>query len=440
MSGMTRREFMVASGAVAVALPATTVLGTSRKKQPNLLFVMTDQQSFDMIGSVSAQVQTPVLDALAKQGVRFDHAVSNQPVCTPFRGMLYSGQHPLYNGCVTNDVPLLPNTSDRFAHVLGRAGYETAYVGKWHLYGGGTRNTGIPKGPNRQGFDETFLTNNCHVDYRPDACYYWDDDNNKHFFKDVYPDKPWELEAQTRQAEAWFGRRDRNKPFALFVSWHPPHDYGSDGCPDIPGRQFNYDVNALDPKLLKPYEGRDIRLRPGSPVDEPMTACRENQYRHYMAMVTACDSGVGRLIDQLKKQGVYDNTLIVFTSDHGDMLGSHGAQKPKQYPQDYSLRIPLIMHWPGRLPAGRTSELLVGAMDMMPTILGLMDLPIPASVQGADLSKAIMGGGRCGGRKRADLHVSRAWCLARDLYQGLDLCPWRGRRHRAFGGGDQCPL
>ncbi len=354
---------------------------------------MTDQQSFDMIGAVNPQVRTPVLDALASRGVCFEHAVSNQPICTPFRGMLFSGQHPLYSGCFTNDVPLLPNTGDRFAHVLSRAGYETAYIGKWHLYGGGTRKTGIPPGPNRHGFDETFLTNNCHVDYRPGSCYYWDDVNNQVFFKDVYPDKPWELEAQTRQAEEWFGRRDRNRPFALFVSWHPPHDFGgADISPDLPGHQYNYGVDVLDRDLLKPYEGWSIRLRAGTPDDKKVKACRDKQYRNYMAMVSACDSAFGRLIDQLKKQGVYDDTLTVFTSDHGDMLGSHGAQKPKQYPQDYSLRVPLVMHWPGHVPAGGTSDLLIGAIDMMPTILGLLGLPIPAAVQGANLSRAILDG------------------------------------------------
>jgi len=328
---------------------------------------------------------------LAKEGIRFDHAIANSPLCTPYRGMLMSGQHPLYNGCIRNDVPLLPNTTNRFAHVLTRAGYETAYVGKWHLYGGGTRVTGIPKGPNRQGFDEVFLSNNCTLDFRPDACYYWDDNNKKHFFKDVYPDKPWELEAQTRQAVEWFGQRDREKPFALFVSWHPPHNFGGDGCDDVPGRQINYNVDVLDPALLKPYEGQAIHLRPGTPVQESMRECSEKQYRNYMAMVTACDSALGRLVEQLKKQGVYDNTLIVFTSDHGDMLGSHGAQKPKTVPQDYSLRIPLVMHGPGLL-AGRTSELLIGPMDIMPTVLGLMGLPVPASVQGTNLSQAIRTG------------------------------------------------
>ncbi len=386
---MTRREFLAASTAAAVTLPTIKVLGAPRPKRPNLLFVLTDQQSFDMINATNPQLHTPVLNELARQGVRFDRVISNAPVCTPYRGMLMSGQHPLYNGCLTNDVPLLPTSNDRFAHVLNRAGYETAYIGKWHIYGGGGRDTGIPPGPNRQGFDGTFLTNNVDVNYRPDACFYWDDANHKIHFKDIYPDKPWELEAQTRQAEEWFGRRNQAKPFALFVSWHPPHDFAGDGCPDLPGRQYNYNVADLDPALIKPYANQDIRVRPGSPVDPQMKGCQENQYRNYMAMITACDTMVGRLIAQLKQQGVYDDTLLVFTSDHGDMLGSHGAQTPKTVPQDYSMRVPMIMRWPGQLAAGTTTDLMVSALDIMPTILGLLDLPIPAVVQGKNLAAAI---------------------------------------------------
>ncbi len=387
---MKRRDFIGAIGAGAAAAWVPRSLAAVRKK-PNLLFVFTDQQSFDMIGATNPQVRTPVLDDLVKSGLRFEHAVSNQPICTPYRGMLFSGQHPLYNGCVSNDIPLLPTSSDRFAHVLIRAGYETAYIGKWHLYGGGGpgRAQGVPPGPKRQGFDETFLSNNCHVDYRPEACHFYDDANERIFFKEVYPDRPWELEAQTRQVEEWFGRRDRTRPFACFVSWHPPHDYAGDGCSEMPGRQYCYNVDVLDTELIKPYEKTEIKLRPGMPLDPAMEECRRHQYRNYMAMITACDSALGRLIDQLKQQGVFEDTLIVFTSDHGDMLGSHGAEKPKQYPQDYSLRVPLVMHWSGQIPQGQTTDLLIGAMDMMPTILGLLGLPVPDSVQGKDLSLAV---------------------------------------------------
>jgi arylsulfatase A-like enzyme len=377
--------------AATQAMPLMASVKKARK--PNLLFVFTDQQSFDMIGAVNPQVKTPVLDGLLKKGVRFNQCISNQPVCTPMRGMLLTGQHPLYGGAFKNDTPLLPDEGNRLGHVFSKAGYETAYIGKWHLLGGRDRDRGVPPGENRHGFDETFLSNNCHVNFRPSGCYYWNDAGTERiFFKDEYPDRPWELEAQTRQVEEWFDQRDRSRPFATFVSWHPPHDYSGDGCEKIEGRQYNYDVDELDPDLITPYINTEIRLRPGTSETDEMSACRKKQYKNYMAMITACDAALGRLVDKLKKQGVYEDTLIVFTSDHGDMLGSHESTTTKQTPHDYSCRVPMFMTGPVGLQPGRVSELLMGSMDLMPTLLGLLDLKIPSTVQGRDLSSAIQSG------------------------------------------------
>ena len=381
---------------VLINLALVSCIQVSENKttsSPNLLFIFTDQQSYDMIGVYgNEQVITPNLDNLAREGVYFPHAVATSPLCSPYRGMLLSGQHPLYNGCWDNDIPLLPGSHVSFAEALSQHGYETAYIGKWHLFGGPIRDTEIPPGENRQGFNGTFLTNNVTVDFRPESCFYWNDQGEKVFFKDVYDDHPWELEAQTRQAESWLQKYTKEEPFALFISWHPPHDFIGDGCPDIPGRQFNYDVSILEPSLINPYNGLNIRLRPDIPLDDELTECRKEQYRNHMAMVTACDTSVGRLINILKEKGLYDNTLIVFTSDHGDMIGSHGAQIPKSKPHDYSVRVPLIMSCQKLLPANRTSQLLIGAMDMMPTILGLLDVPVPETVQGKNLSDAIING------------------------------------------------
>ncbi len=360
---------------------------------PNLLFVFTDQQSYDMVGYFKgSQAITPHIDQLASEGIAFMHAVSNSPLCTPYRGMLMTGQHPLYNGCISNDVPLLPNKGTTFAQVLNAAGYITAYVGKWHLYGGGNRDTGIPPGKNRHGFNNTFLSNNCTVDFSPEACYYWNDNNEKVYFKDEYDDSPWELEGQTRQAEKWLRSYEDDKPFALFVSWHPPHDFVGDGCADIPERQYNYDVSVLDPGLIEPYRDMDIELRADLRSNPSMFECRKEQYRNYLAMVSACDEALGRLLQILKSKGVYENTLIVFTSDHGDMLGSHKAKLPKLTPQDYSCRVPLVISGKCAIPRSRESDLLIGSMDIMPTVLGFLDVEIPESVQGLDLSDEILSG------------------------------------------------
>ena len=139
------------------------------------MFVFSDQQSFDMLGCYgNRQIITPHLDALAAEGVRFNHCVSSQPVCTPFRGMLLTGQHPLRSGAFKNDVRIVPGQGHYFGEVLRDAGYRLGYFGKWHLYGG-DRNRPIPPGPYRYGFDHEFLSNNCTLLFDAQHAYYWDD-------------------------------------------------------------------------------------------------------------------------------------------------------------------------------------------------------------------------------------------------------------------------
>ncbi|MFV1967176.1 MAG: sulfatase-like hydrolase/transferase [Pirellulaceae bacterium] len=130
-------------------------------RKPNLVFVMSEQHSWDMLGCYGNQdVKTPNFDRLAKQGLRFTHCISNSPVCTSYRGILMSGQHPLYCGAMENDLQMLPGNGEYSGEVLRDAGYHTGYDGKWHLYGA-DRKRPVPPGPFRYGFDHEFLTNNC---------------------------------------------------------------------------------------------------------------------------------------------------------------------------------------------------------------------------------------------------------------------------------------
>jgi arylsulfatase A-like enzyme len=345
------------------------------KKRPNLLFVFSDQQSRDMLGCYgNKDIITPNLDKFAGEGIRFDHCVSVSPVCTPFRGMLLSGMHPLYNGAYCNDRPLLTNNGKHFPHVLAEAGYRMGYVGKWHLLGG-ERNRPIPEGPLRFGFDDEFLSNNCHVDFRPGKCYYWNEQNEKVFFSE------WEAYGQTRQAMNFLDDCDGDQPFAMFISWHPPHDIGINKDSLV----FKYDTIG---ELMDLYDPEKITLRP-SAEDTPDI---RRAYHGYYAMCTGVDKAFGQLMDKLKEKGLDDNTIVVFTSDHGDNLTSYGYHIAKDHPEDTATRIPFLMRLPGGQMKGKTSNLLLGPMDMMPTILSLMDLPVPNGLHGADLSKAILDG------------------------------------------------
>lgn len=370
---MHRREFMKTTGGALLSLAAArSVAGAqaagegAKAARPNLLFVFSDQQSSDMLGCYgNDQILTPNMDRIAAEGVRFSHCVSSCSVCTPYRGMLLSGQHPLYNGCMVNDVQMLPGNGNHFAEVLRDAGYHTGYVGKWHLYGG-NRWRGIPKGPCRYGFDHEFFSNNCALEFNAEEAFYYDEKGQYTKFG------KWEPDGQTDQALAFIDRYAGNEPFALFVSWHPPHNWAR-----------GYAAPAASEKR---YDPAKIRLRPNCPGGS------RADYRGYMALCSNLDDNLGRLLKKLEEKGVSDNTLVVYTSDHGDILGSHGIRDwHKCRPEAVSSRVPLILRWPGML-SPRVSDMLVGTLDLMPTLLSLLKLTPPKTCQGSDYAGALTEG------------------------------------------------
>lgn len=346
----------------------------TNEKLPNLVIFLSDQQSSDMVGAYgNKQIITPNIDKLAKDGVLLENAFSSQPVCTPFRGMLMSGMHPLKNGAFVNDTPLLPNKTKLLAEILNEKGYQTAYFGKWHLLGG-NRDRGIPKAMT-YGFHKV-LTNNCHVDFRPGKAFYWNEKGEKEFFDE------WEPYAQTSQAIDYLKNIDRTKPFAIVVSLHPPHDWGKFKGED---GKMHYRYDTLE-ELMELYDRDKIKLRPGL----ENTPDRRRMYHGHMAQVTGIDISLGKLMNQLQAMKVEDNTLIAFTADHGDMLESHNATLPKQYPHDYSNKIPFIIKYPRKIKAGLRTRTMLGTMDILPTILGYMDIDTNQKFDGADLSEKIL--------------------------------------------------
>jgi len=358
MPELTRRQF-IGGAACTAAAP---------RRAPNLLFVFSDQHSADMLGCYgNEQIRTPHLDRLAAQGVRFRHCVSSYPLCTPYRAMLMSGQHPLCNGAIANDVPLLADNGPYIGHLLAKAGYRLGYVGKWHLLGG-SRDRPVPPGPMRHGFSGAFWTNNCHVDFRPGKCFYWNERGEKVFFDD------WEVYAQTRQALEFLDGCSQDEPFALFVSWHPPHDWG------IQEGSLVYRYDTM-PELMSLYDPAKIRLRPNA-GQSPLV---RNAYHGYYAMCSGIDRAFGRLMEKLEQKGLAADAIVVYTSDHGDNLSSHGRTMPKNNAEDTASGVPLIVRYPNRLRAGRVSNLLVGTLDLMPTLLGALGLRAPDTLQGRDL-------------------------------------------------------
>jgi arylsulfatase A-like enzyme len=342
-------------------------------RRPNLLFVFSDQQSSDTLGCYgNRQAVTPNLDRFAAQAVRFNHCISNSPLCTPYRGLLLSGQHSLFNGALENDVRMLPGRGKYFGEVLRDAGYRTGYVGKWHLYGG-NRNRPIPPGPDRYGFDHTFLSNNCTVIFDAERAYYWNPEGRKTLYGD------WEPYAQARQAMQFIDE-NADRPWALFVSWHPPHNWSGIGP-----RTGPEDGYGAPEDLRRLYDPQALRLR-GNCADSPSA---RKLYQGYLAMCTSIDRAFGWLTDKLEEKGLAGDTLVVFTSDHGDTALSHGLLANKMRPEAESIRVPLLLRYPGRLTP-RASNLLVGTLDLMPTLLGLLGLRKPDTCHGRDLTAAIV--------------------------------------------------
>lgn len=315
------------------------------------------------------QVITPNLDRLAAQGTRFSHAYANIPVCGPCRGSLLTGQYPLTHKVVANDLPL-PEDAVTVGELFKAAGYRTGYIGKWHL-DGIPREKWTPPGPRRHGFDY-WAVYNCSHDYYRAAKFYKD-----------HPE-PLEVEGyepvvQTDLALE-FMAEPTLRPFCLFLSWGPPHD----PYPMVPDayRQL-YDPDAIQ---MRP----NVRPIPPGPTSLAGTLDPRETIANYYAAITGLDEQVGRILDHLDAHNLAENTIFIFTSDHGDMLWSQGKMK-KQQPYEEAISIPFILRWPGQTPAGRVEESLLSIVDMAPSLLGLAGLPIPVEMQGTDLSPTMRG-------------------------------------------------
>jgi arylsulfatase A-like enzyme len=326
----------------------------------NLVLVFADQmRGSDMACAGNAQVITPNLDRMATEGTRFTGAFANSPVCTPSRGSLLTGCYPRTHGAVVNDIPIrtdLPAMGTLFRD----AGYATGYVGKWHL-DGCPRNKFTPPGERRLGFDY-WAVHNCTHKYL-DSFYYADTDQR-------IPITGYEPETQTKLALDFIERHAQDN-FCLALSWGPPHN---------PYDQVPERFKAM-------YDPATVELRPNVPADQADVARRE--IAGYWAHITALDELMGKLLTALDEAGIAEETLVIFTSDHGDMLHSQGRVR-KQQPWEESISIPLIMRG-GGVPAGRSCDDLIGIVDLLPTALGLMGMSPPDSVQGADLSAMVRG-------------------------------------------------
>ncbi len=333
-------------------------------RQPNVVFVFADQWRRHATGYAgNPDVRTPNLDALARESVHFTHALAGCPVCSPYRGCLLTGQRPLTHGVFVNDVPLEPK-GPCLAEVFADAGYDTAYVGKWHL-DGRDRSAYIP--PHRRRGFNYWKAFECSHDYNHSP--YYAGNSEEKLYWDGY-----DAQAQTDDIARYIRAHSRKAPFLLVLSWGPPH------AP----------YNTAPQEYRDQYDPHALQLRENVP--EALAPAAREWLAGYYAHCSALDACVGRIRCVLREAGIERDTIFVFTSDHGDMLGSQGHTK-KQRPWDESIRVPFLLCDPGR-PGWRPAETdaPIDAPDIMPTLLGLCGIEIPDSVEGIDFSDHIAGG------------------------------------------------
>jgi arylsulfatase A-like enzyme len=340
-------------------------------KKPNLVFVFSDQHRAQAAGySGDPNVKTPVMDGLARQSLNFTTAVSGMPVCAPYRASLLTGQYPLSHGVFVNDV-CLGQGAVSMAQAFSAAGYDTAYIGKWHLDGHG-RSSYIPP-ERRQGFDHWQVLE-CTHDY-----------NHSYYYSGNDPQlRLWEgydAAAQTRAAQDYIRSHPKDQPFLLVLSWGPPHN-PYDTAPDKFRRLYDPAHLTLRPNVRMENEQKPYRQHTLDPRDE---------LAGYYAHVAALDACLGQLLATLDEEQLSEDTLFVYTSDHGDMLWSHGEWR-KQWPMDESILVPLLLRYPAGFGLqGRSIDLPLNTPDLMPTLLGLCGVEIPLTVEGNNYASFLRG-------------------------------------------------
>ena len=338
----------------------------TRQNRPNVLFILADQwraRATGYSGDPNLVGKTPNLDQMAAQGVNFKNAISVTPVCTPYRAALMTGQYPTTTGMIFNDLHL-PEEAVTMAEVYKDAGYNTAYIGKWHLDGMGRFAYTPPE--RRQGF-EYWKALECSHNYN--NMIYYEGTNDEPQKREGY--SPY---GETEDAIAYIKQQAATEdPFLMVLAWGTPH-FPHDSAPK---------------ELKKEFPEEDIILRDNVPA-EMQDRAREEAVGYYAHML-ALDSCLGELQQALDEAGIAENTIVVFTADHGEMMGSQGVSpKQKQVPWRESVNIPFLLQYPARF--GKEKEEIaapINVPDVLPTLLSLSGLEIPEHIEGESMAELI---------------------------------------------------
>ena len=399
-------------GGMAVSV-RTTAVAAAEAKRPNIVLIFSDDHAYQSISAYNDArklLDTPNLDRMAREGMRFNRCVVPNSICGPSRATVLTGKYNHINGFYNNTNSKFDGSQPTYPKMLQAAGYQTAVIGKWHLV---TEPTG---------FDYWQILPGQGAYYNPDMI-----DNGKQVKHEGYT-----TDIITDLSLDWLKGRDKSKPFLLMCQHKAPH---REWAPAL--RHLNHDGDRVYPEpatLFDDYSGRgraehdqdmtiaatmtpvDLKLKPparlnaeqrkawdayyeprneafrkADPKGKDLVRWKYQRYMHdYLGCVKAVDESVGRVLKYLEEQGLADNTLVIYSADQGFYLGEHGWFD-KRWIFEESLRSPLLVRWPGTVKAGGVSEAIVSNLDFAETFLDAVGLAIPADMQGRSLVPLLKG-------------------------------------------------
>ena len=399
--------------AVAIALLGASLSVAATPRQPNIVFIFSDDHAYQAIsayGEARKLLDTPNIDRIAKGGVRFDRCLVPNSICGPSRATILTGKYNHLNGFPNNSNSTFDGSQTTFPKLLKAGGYQTAIVGKWHLISDPT------------GFDFWQVLPGQGVYYNPPMIKMGERIQNQGYTTDIITDVSLD----------WLKNRDKSKPFLLMMQHKAPHREWSPATrhlgfdkdrvypepptlfDDYAGRgiaEHDQDMmiaktmNDRDLKFTPPpgmtaeqrkawdayYEPRNAKFKAANLQGRELVRWKYQRYMHdYLATIKAVDESVGRLLDYLDREGLADNTIVIYSADQGFYLGEHGWFD-KRWIFEESVRTPLLVRWPGVTKPGTVNKDLVSNLDFAETFLDVAGAQIPAEMQGRSLVPILRG-------------------------------------------------
>jgi arylsulfatase A-like enzyme len=381
--------------------------------RPNIVFIFSDDHAYQAVsayGDPKKLIETPNIDRIAREGVRFDRCVVPNSICGPSRATVLTGKYSHINGFYNNTNSKFDGTQVTFPKLLKAAGYQTALVGKWHLVSEPT------------GFDFWQILPGQGIYYNPPMIRMGERIRNEGYVTDIVTDASLE----------WLEKRDKSKPFLMMMQHKAPHrewapalrHLGHNGDRIYPEPDTLFDdytgrgiaeksqdmtlaktFSSLDAKLTYPpgmndaqkkewdkyYQPRNDALKTMRLTQKGLVKWRYQRYLHdYLGCIKAVDESVGRMLKYLDDHDLARNTLVVYASDQGFYLGEHGWFD-KRWIFEESLRTPCLMRYPGVAKAGHATAKITSNLDFAETILDVAGVPIPKEMQGRSLTPLLKG-------------------------------------------------